>query len=138
VWSRHPVAHFFYNASQEIAVTKFLAAFTLLLIPAFAAEINGKWTAQFDSQIGQQNYTYEFKVEGNVLTGKATQAQRGTTVELKEGKVNGDDISFVEMVSFDGNELRIEYKGKVAGDEIKFRRKVGDFAEYDIVAKRAK
>ena len=110
----------------------------LLFIPAYAADISGTWTSEFDSQIGQQSYTYEFKVEGSTLTGKITQKQRGTTVDVKEGKVNGDEVSFVEMVSFDGNELRIEYKGKVSGDEIKFRRKVGDFAEYDITAKRAK
>jgi hypothetical protein len=117
-----------------------LLAWTLLagLVPAFAADINGKWTSEFDSQIGRQTYTFEFKVEGSTLTGKATQAQRGTTVDIREGKVNGDEISFVEMVSFEGQELRIEYKGKVSGDEIRFRRKVGDITEYEIVARRAK
>ena len=34
--------------------------------------------------------------------------------------------------------LRIEYTGKVSGDEIKLHRKVGDIAEEDLVAKRVK
>ena len=109
-----------------------------VLAPALAADISGKWTSEFDSQIGHQSYTFVFKVDGSKLTGTATQSQRGTTVEIQEGKVTGDEISFVEMVKLQDQELRIEYKGQVSGDEIKFRRKVGDFAEYDIVAKRAK
>ena len=39
---------------------------------------------------------------------------------------------------FDDNDIRIEYTGKVNGDEIKLHRKVGDFAEEDLVAKRVK
>jgi hypothetical protein len=105
--------------------------------PAFAADIAGKWTSEFDSPIGRQHYIYEFKVDGTTLTGTATQSERGTT-DIKEGKINGDDISFVELVTVEGNELRIEHKGKVAGDEIRLRRKVGDFAEYDIIARRSK
>jgi hypothetical protein len=103
----------------------------------FAADISGKWTSEFDSPIGRQRYVYEFKVDGTTLTGTATQTERGAT-EIKEGKISGDDISFVELVTVEGNELRIEHKGKAAGDEIRVRRKVGDFAEYDIVAKRSK
>lgn len=105
--------------------------------PVFAADIAGKWTSEFDSPIGRQRYVYDFKVDGTTLTGTATQSERGTT-DIKEGKINGDDISFVELVTVEGNELRIEHKGKVAGDEIRLRRKVGNFAEYDIIAKRSK
>ena len=37
---------------------------------AFAADITGTWKASFDTQIGQQNYTFEFVVKGTTLTGK--------------------------------------------------------------------
>ena len=112
-------------------------AIFVALAPTFAADVSGKWTSEFDSPIGRQSYVYEFKVDGTTLTGTATQSERGAT-EIKEGKISGDDISFVELVKVEGNELRIEHKGKVAGDEIRLRRKVGDFAEYDIIAKRSK
>jgi len=100
--------------------------------------VAGKWIAQFDSQIGQQKYTFEFKVDGTNLTGKATgERSVGTnTVDITEGKITKDEISFVEPLKLQDNELRIEYKGKVAGDDLKLHRKVGDIAEYDIVAKR--
>jgi hypothetical protein len=41
-------------------------------------------------------------------------------------------------VKIQDQEIRIEYKGKIAGDELKLHRKVGDITEYDIVAKRVK
>jgi len=121
---------------QRIPVMSVCVLFAVLA-PALAADVSGKWTAEFDSPIGRQSYVYQFKVDGTTLTGTATQSERGTT-EIKEGKISGDDVSFVELVTAEGNELRIEHKGKVAGDEIRLRRKVGDIAEYDIIAKRSK
>ena len=121
---------------QRIPVMSVCVLFAVLA-PTFAADVSGKWTAEFDSPIGRKSYVYQFKVDGTTLTGTATQSERGTT-EIKEGKINGDDISFVELVTAEGNELRIEHKGKVAGDEIRLRRKVGDIAEYDIIARRSK
>ena len=119
-----------------------LAAFALAVSGVARAEDDfaGKWKSQFDSQIGQQKYTFEFKVEGTNVTGKAIgERSMGTnTIEIVEGKINQDEISFVEPLKLQDNEIRIEYKGKIAGDEIKFHRKVADLAEYDIVAKRVK
>jgi len=108
----------------------------LLLVPAVAADVSGRWTAAIDTQIGVQNYTYDFKVDGAKLTGKA-KSQFGDT-EITEGAVKGDEIKFVENLNFEGQPIRIEYIGKLSGDEIKFTRKVADFASEDFVAKRAK
>ena len=119
-----------------------LVAFSLAVIGVARAEdgFAGKWMSEFDSQIGQQKYTFEFKVDGTNVTGKAIgERSMGTNnVEIIEGKIVQDEISFVEPLKVQDNEIRVEYKGKLAGDEIKFHRKVGDFAEYDIVAKRVK
>ena len=103
---------------------------------AYAADPTGTWKATFDTQIGEQHYTYELKADGEKLTGKATN-DRGAT-EIAEGTVKGDDIFFVENLNFQDQKLRIEYTGKVSADEIKFTRKVGDFATEEFVAKRAK
>ena len=127
---------------KNIIKTTGLAAFALAFVGSALAQdsIDGKWKAQFDSQIGTQNYTFEFKVDGTNVTGKAIgERQIGTNeVAITEGKINGDEISFVEPLKLQDNDVRIEYKGKVAGDELKLHRKVGDIAEYDIVAKRVK
>jgi len=102
-----------------------------------AADISGTWTASFDTQIGQQNYTYEFVLKGTTLTGKIKSSVGPS--EMAEGKVEGDKVSFVENLKFQDMELRITYSGTiVSNDEIKFTRKVGDFATEELVAKRAK
>jgi opacity protein-like surface antigen len=106
------------------------------LFTAYAADATGKWAAEFDTAIGVQKYTYDLKVDGSKLTGKAI-SQFGET-DIREGKVNGDEIWFVEMLKFEGQDLRIEYSGKVSGDQIKFTRKVGEFATEEFVAKRVK
>ena len=102
-----------------------------------AADITGKWTASFDTQIGQQDYTYDFVVKDATLTGKfKSNLAEG---ELLEGKVDGDKVTFVEILKFEGNEVRITYTGKiVSADEIQFTRQVADFATEQLVAKRAK
>ena len=104
---------------------------------AQSTDISGKWTASFDTQIGQQNYTYEFVVKDSVLTGTA-KSNFGEG-KIQDGKVEGDKVTFVEMLKFQDQDIRIEYTGKIVNaDEIKFTRKVGDFADEELTAKRAK
>jgi hypothetical protein len=125
-------------------LSRILAAVAALALvgslPALAGDVSGKWTAQFDTQVGVQKYTFDLKADGDKLTGSAAFERMGEkgTAELKEGKLEGDKLSFVEMLEMQGNQLRIEYTGVLAGDEIKFTRKVGDFATEEFVAKRMK
>ena len=121
-----------------------LSLLTCALVSFYSARadesVAGKWKGEFDSQIGVQKYTFEFKVDGDKLTGKAIgEREMGTNeVTLTEGKIDKNEIRFVENLNINDNELRIEYSGKVSGDEIKFHRKVGDIATEDFVAKRVK
>ena len=103
-----------------------------------AADVSGTWKASFDTQIGQQNYTYTFVVKDGALTGKI-QSEMGGTTDIIEGKVDGDKVSFVEIFKFMEMEIRITYTGKVtSADEIKFTRQVADIATEEVVAKRVK
>ena len=118
---------------------RFLFSTLMILVAAaiaFAADFAGTWTAAIDTQVGVQNYTYTFKVEGEKLTGKA-KSQFGES-DITDGVVKGDDISFVENLNYEGMPLKITYKGKIAGDEIKFTRNVADIADEPFVAKRSK
>ena len=111
----------------------------VLAAHAGAANVAGEWKAEFETQIGVQKYTYTLKQDGDKVTGKANSDIAGEKreVELKEGKLDGDTLTFVEIFDFQGNQVRIEYKGKIAGDEIKFTRNVGEFATEQFAAKRA-
>jgi hypothetical protein len=107
-----------------------------LAISAWAADITGQWTATFNTQVGEQHYTYTFKVDGEKLTGTA-KSDNGT-VAIENGTVKGDDVSFVENLDYQGQKLAITYTGKISGDEIKFTRDVAGAAKEDLVAKRVK
>ena len=121
-------------------LSAFAVAFVLAARPALAADVSGKWTAEFDTQVGLQKYTYDLRLEGEKLTGKAFFERMGQKGEadLLEGTLKGDKIFFVEMLDFQGNAVRITYTGTVKGDEIALTRQVGDFATEQIVARRAK
>jgi len=119
---------------RKTALALLFVAFTA--IGAHAADFNGKWTAEFDTQMGPQKYTYEFHVDGATVTGKAI-SERGETA-ITEGKIDGDNITFVEALSINGMDIKITYTGKIDGDTIKFTRKIGDFATEELTAKRVK
>jgi hypothetical protein len=102
-----------------------------------AADITGKWTASFDTQIGKQDYTYDFVVKDSKLTGKM-KSNLGES-DVLDGKVDGDKVTFGELLKFEGMEVKITYTGTVvSADEIKFTRNVADFATEELVAKRVK
>jgi hypothetical protein len=109
---------------------------------AWAADVNGKWTAQVpggrDGQL--QETTFTLKVEGDKLTGTVSGRQGDTPIA--DGKITGDEISFTVTRERQGATIKQLYKGKVAGDEIKFTRSVeggqGNRPPAEFTAKRAK
>ena len=107
---------------------------------AHAADLAGKWTSEFDSQIGPQKYAYEFKAAGDTITGKATfeNSMASGEVELKEIKLKGDEVAFTEPLNMGEMSTLITYVGTIAGDELKLTRTVGNFGVEKIVAKRVK
>jgi hypothetical protein len=108
-----------------------------LAISTSAADITGQWTASFDTQIGTQNYTYTFKVDGEKLTG-TIKSDNGSG-DLVDGSVKGDEVKFTENLDMQGTAISITYDGKIAdNDTINFTRQVGDFATETLVAKRVK
>jgi hypothetical protein len=132
----------FYFASgsfeEELRMMRKLGLAVLFLalgsITARAADFNGKWTGEVQGRMGAQTLTFDFHVDGSTLTGKVT-TPRGAT-DITDGKVDGDNISFTQKMSFNGNDVTINYTGKADGDTIKFTRQMGDRPGADFVAKR--
>jgi hypothetical protein len=104
-------------------------------VSALAADFNGKWTGDVTSPRGTQTLTFDFKVDGAKLTGTIT-TPRGPG-DITNGKVDGDNISFEQVMNFNGNEFKITYTGKADGDTIKFTRQMGEMGSSEFVAKRA-
>ena len=115
------------------------ALFLSLALPSFAAGVDGKWTADVPGRNGQaQATTFTFKADGEKLTGTVA-GMRGDN-PISDGTVKADDVAFNVVVNFNGNEFKMKYKGKLAGDEIKFTRtrEGGDQPAQEFTAKRAK
>ena len=115
-----------------------LAAIALTM--AWAADVSGKWKAEMQTPEGQTRTSiFTFQVSGDTLTGTVAGA-RGET-PISEGKVSGEAISFVVVRKFQDNEFKMNYKGKVAGDEIKLTVTAnfgGEERTFEMTAKREK
>jgi enterochelin esterase-like enzyme len=109
--------------------------------PGKSGGLSGQWQSEFDTQIGPQKYAFDFKSDGGKLTGTAVgqvgDDPKRDPVQIRDGKVEGDKVSFVEVFPFNGTDLTITYSGTVKGDEMQLTRQVGEFATEQIVVKRA-
>ena len=132
-------------------ITFTVIVLVVLQASVWAADITGKWIAQAPGDQGNVDITLNFKVDQAALTGTVDNPQAGP-VDIKDGKINGDEISFHVVRKFGENEMKIVWKGKISGEEIRFTRTVeggmtggaggagsgGAAPTPEIVAKRAK
>ena len=126
----------------------------VFIVSAWAADVAGKWIAEAPNGQGTSEITLIFKVDGTTLTGTLDNSLMPGAIEIKDGKIQGDDISFHVLRAFGENEMKVVWKGKVVGDEIRFTRGIeggmtggaagggagagGGAAAEEIIAKRAK
>jgi|HubBroStandDraft_5_1064220.scaffolds.fasta_scaffold53755_2 hypothetical protein len=89
----------------------------LIAVPAFAAGVDGNWSGTLDSPNGPVQIDYVFKSDGAKLTGTTT-GPDGTKLAIKDGKIDGNNISFAVDVDFGGSPTTIKYTGVVAADSI--------------------
>lgn len=123
--------------SQPIGAALLLA---LAAISAFAADITGKWTAQFDTPNGSITLTYDFKQDGAKLTG-TVQGPMGDPIPIQDGKIDGDKISFTVTYAGPQGEIKITNEGAVKTDEISLTAKIPgmeDGGPPPVTLKRAK
>jgi uncharacterized protein (DUF2147 family) len=116
------------NFSIPLALVALLAATS-----AAAADIDGKWVGK----LGESDVNFEFKADGEKLTGTLDNAAQAGAVEIKEGKIKGSDISFHVVRTLNEAETKVEWTGKLAAGELKLTRAaVGTNAAAEVVAKR--
>lgn len=88
-------------------------------LTAAAADVTGTWKGTAQTPNGPVERTFNFKVDGNKLTGDTNSEIFGKSV-IDDGAVDGDNISFTITVNFQGNQGKVNYKGKVKGGQIDF------------------
>ena len=118
------------------AVAAVAIAPTAAIAAAPTADISGTWTTSFDSQVGQQTYTYTITVAGGKLTGHAKSNLGEGDIA---GTVDGATVTWVENLKYQDQTLAITYTGQiVSADEIKFKRDVAGQGGEEFTAKRQK
>jgi hypothetical protein len=106
---------------------KFVLGMAMLLLAglAFGATIDGKWTAEMPGMDGApMKLNYTFKADGATLTG-STVGPDGKEIQIKDGKIDGNKISFILAMDMGGQEMKITCKGELAGAELKINMDMG-------------
>ena len=101
----------------KIQVLIIAAVTSVMLSTAWGADINGTWKGAMDMMGQSMELGFTFKADGAELTGTSIGPQ-GEEYPISEGKIEGDNISFVVKVTGQ-MEMKINYKGKIVGEEIK-------------------
>ena len=99
---------------------KFVLVLLVLLyaVPALAADVDGKWTGSLSTPNGDIVVGFEFKSDGATLTGSTT-GPDGAPVPIKNGKIEGNRITFLVSLDFGGMPIDLNYSGIVSPAEIK-------------------
>ena len=113
---------------------KLLALAVLLASAAFAADVDGKWNGTMSTPNGDIPVAFDFKADGATLNGTTTGP--AGEIQIKDGKVDGSNISFTVTFDFNGMPLTINYKGVVSKNEIQFKLDVFGMP-FDLLVKRA-
>ena len=80
---------------------------------ALAAEIDGKWTAEVEGRRGTVTQTLSLTSSGNNLTG-SLEGGRGNAVDISDGKLDGNKVSFKVVREFNGNQFTQQYTGTLS------------------------
>jgi hypothetical protein len=107
---------------MTMKVLSLLAGLCMMAATLAAAGVDGKWDAKVPTPVGERQYVFLFKADGESLTGTVS-GGRGGEATIQEGKVKGDAISFKHQISLNDRQITFVYSGKLAGDSIEFTRK---------------
>jgi hypothetical protein len=99
-------------------IAMLFALLALVCALAFAAGIDGKWTVQTQGRNGAQTQTLILKSDGSTLTG-SLDGGRGGAVEIKEGKIDGANVTFKVTRAGRNGDQTSTYAGTLNGDDLK-------------------
>lgn len=101
----------------------FVFSTVVFMSVASAQDITGHWTGKVADQY---DVAYDFKVQGNTLTGKDTHPD-GSVTDITNGKINGDTLSFDVPIQgaathvtgkVNGNTITLDFS--MQGNDLKF------------------
>jgi len=96
--------------------------------------IDGTYKIEIDTPMGKQESTLTLKTDGAKLSG-STESMFGK-MDFSGGTVKGDDVAWTMQISGPMGDMKLEYTGKVTGDDISGQVKAGDFGSSPFKGKR--
>jgi hypothetical protein len=110
---------------RKLTLASGAALLSFVVGSALAADVTGNWTGEMGGPDGGgMTITFHFKQDGTKLTG-TVEGPQGEPVQINDGKVDGDKISFTLKIDFGGGDgMKIIHDGTVNGDEIKLNTKI--------------
>lgn len=105
---------------------KFLRVFVagaLCSLSLFAADVSGTWTGVVKlGNTGQElPFVVQMKQQGNAITGRLDGINGAPDVQIMNGKISGDTITFEGVRKLGEGEVKFNYTGTVSGDTIDFK-----------------
>jgi hypothetical protein len=110
--------------------------------PGFAKEqlrrlemaVDGTWNITMTTPMGERNTTLAVKSSGGTLMG--TQGADGTSGEIFDGTVNGDDVAWKLSIT-NPMPLTLAFTGKVSGDSMSGEMGIGPMGSFPFKGVRA-
>jgi hypothetical protein len=88
-------------------------------VAAGPVDANGNWSGTFDFNGTSMPVTFKLKSSGAALTG-TVEGMGPAAIEIKDGKVDGDSVTFNLDVDYQGQTYTLSYKGKIQAGQINF------------------
>ncbi len=109
----------------------------ILLAPLALAghHFNGTWVAEIEAPRGIQKWAFTFKEENGTLAGTVA-LPNNTEAEVREGKVEGNSISFKHTLKMRENEFELQYSGVLKEGVIELTRTLPNGNEQQFTAKK--
>jgi hypothetical protein len=105
--------------------------FLLTTAVGIAGPVDGKWIGEMKLPAGRKGgdgttvaLTLELKQDGGQLKGTAKQGagQRAQPLEIQNGKVDGEKISFETVQKTKRGDQTVKWEGSVHGNDMKLKR----------------
>lgn len=97
--------------------------------------VDGNYKIEIDTPMGKQESKLTLEADGAKLNG-TMESPFGTT-DFSGGSVKGDEVAWSMEINSPMGNMKLDYKGKVTGNDISGEVKAGNFGTSPFKGKRA-